>query len=297
MKRLGEKLLGVHSLLVLLFLYLPILILVVFSFNTSRLNVMWEGFTFNWYREMVMDRQIIGSLQNSLIVAGITTAVSTVMGTVTAMAMARYRFVGKRLLEGLLYIPIILPEIVMGISMLAFFTTVGVRLGLATIAMAHITFCTAFVVLVVRARLHGFDRTLERAAMDLGASPWMTFRRITLPLIAPGIWAGALIAFTLSLDDVIITFFTAGPGSTTLSLYVFSMVRLGVSPKVNALSTVILLVTFAAIILVYRGMIGGRRQEEPALKEEVERLVTEERFANDPAPAPSVSPGARGLHR
>ncbi len=261
MKRLAGRLLGIHSALVLLFLYAPILVLIIFSFNTSRLNVEWEGFTFDWYSELLQDRQILRSLQNSLVVACVSTLVSTVLGTMTAFALARHRFRGKRLLEAVLYIPIILPEIVMGISLLAFFSTVGMRLGLTTISIAHITFSTAFVALVVRARLHGFDRTLERAAADLGAGAWTTFRRITLPLIWPGILAGAVIAFTLSLDDVIITFFTSGPGSTTLSLYVFSMVRLGVSPKVNALSTSILLVTFVLVAIVARttGRPGGGR--------------------------------------
>lgn len=263
MRRLGRRLLRLHSVLVLLFLYAPILVLVVFSFNTSRLNVMWEGFTLDWYEELIRDRQIMRSLQNSLVVATVSTAVSTVLGTMTAFALARHRFRGKRILEAILYIPIILPEIVMGISLLAFFSTVGMRLGLTTISIAHITFSTAFVALVVRARLHGFDRTLERAAQDLGAGVWVTFWRVTLPLIWPGIVAGALIAFTLSLDDVIITFFTSGPGSTTLSLYVFSMVRLGVSPKVNALSTAILAVTFVLVAVVARGTSkrgGGRRE-------------------------------------
>ena len=254
MERIGRRLQWLHAALVLIFLYAPIAVLVLFSFNSSRLNVMWEGFTLDWYREAALDRQILRSLRNSLVVASISTVVSTILGTLTAFVLARYRFPGKRVLEGVLYIPIILPEIVMGISLLAFFTTVGMRLGITTISIAHITFCIAFVALVVRARLHGFDRTLERAAMDLGASPWVTFRRITFPLVAPGIWAGAVIAFTLSLDDVIITFFTAGAGSTTLSLYVFSMVRLGVSPKVNALTTVILVVTFAVVGLVARGI-------------------------------------------
>lgn len=257
---LSRRLLGVHALLVLLFLYAPIVVLVIFSFNSSRLNVMWESFTLQWYREALTDRQILRALQNSLVVGSISTVVSTVLGTVTAFALARHRFPGKRLLEGVLYIPIILPEIVMGISLLALFSTLGMRLGITTISIAHITFCTAFVALIVRARLHGFDRSLERAAMDLGAGPWTTFRRVTLPLAAPGIVAGALIAFTLSIDDVIITFFTSGPGSTTLSLYIFSMVRLGVSPKVNALSTLLLLFTFVVVGLVARAIYASLRR-------------------------------------
>src|SRR5690606_11876203 len=141
-------------------------VLVIYSFNTSRLNVMWEGFTLDWYRDVLMDRQILRALKNSLIVAGWSTLIATILGTLTALGMARYRFPGRRVLEGVLYIPIILPEIVMGISLLALFSTLGMRLGIATISIAHITFCTAFVALIVRARLHGFDRALERAAID-----------------------------------------------------------------------------------------------------------------------------------
>jgi len=248
----SERLLSVHGVLVLLFLYLPIAVLIVFSFNASRINVTWEGFTLDWYAQLATDRQIMRAVQNSLIIGSTSTIISTILGTLTALGLARHTFLGKRVLEGILYIPIILPEIVMGVSLLAFFATVGMRLGLMTVAIAHITFCTSFVVLIVRARLSRFDRNLERAAMDLGANPWTTFWRVTFPLISPGVWAGALIAFTLSLDDVIITFFTAGPGSTPLSLYVLSMVRTGVTPKINALSVVMLLVTFVLIAVVTR---------------------------------------------
>src|SRR5690606_38588617 len=194
----GKRLLGLHAWLVFALLYLPIVVLVAFSFNASRLNVVWEGFTLQWYGEMVRDAAIVRAARNSLIVATVSTIVSTLLGTLTAFALARHRFRWKRWLEGLLYIPIILPEIVMGISLLAFFALVGMRLSLTTMIIAHITFCAAFVSVVVRARLHGLDRTLERAAMDLGANEWRTFWKVTFPLVSPGIIAGALIAFTLS---------------------------------------------------------------------------------------------------
>jgi len=258
MGRWGKRLLGLHAWLVFAFLYLPIVVLVAFSFNASRLNVVWEGFTLQWYGEMVRDAAIVRAARNSLIVATVSTIVSTLLGTLTAFALARHRFRWKRWLEGLLYIPIILPEIVMGISLLAFFALVGMRLSLTTMIIAHITFCAAFVSVVVRARLHGLDRTLERAAMDLGANEWRTFWKVTFPLVSPGIIAGALIAFTLSLDDVIISFFTAGPGSTTLPLYVLSMVRLGVNPKVNALSATMLVVTFLLMTIAYLLPMGRR---------------------------------------
>lgn len=255
MGRLARRLLTAHAIVVFLFLYLPIAVLIAYSFNTSRLNVVWEGFTTGWYLEMARDAQILRAARNSLIAAGLTTLIATPLGTLTAFALARHRFRGKQLLEGLIYIPIILPEIVMGISLLALFSLVGIRLGLATVVVSHVTFCASFVTVVVRARLHGMDPMLERAAMDLGANPWRTFWKVTLPLVSPGILAGALIAFTLSLDDVIIAFFTSGPGSTTLPLYVLSMVRLGVSPKVNALSASMLAVT-----LLCMGLALGLRQ-------------------------------------
>jgi len=263
MMRFARRLLTAHAVVVFLFLYLPIAVLIAFSFNASRLNVVWEGFTTGWYVEMARDAQILRSARNSLVVASLTTLIATPLGTVTAFALARYRFRGKQLLEGLLYIPIILPEIVMGISLLAFFSLVGIRLGIATVVVSHITFCAAFVTVVVRARLHGMDPVLERAAMDLGANAWRTFWKVTLPLVSPGILAGALIAFTLSLDDVIIAFFTTGPGATTLPLYVLSMVRLGVSPKVNALSAAMLAVTLHCIGIAFglrQRRLHGRRR-------------------------------------
>lgn len=274
MGRWGKRLLGLHAWLVFAFLYLPIVVLVAFSFNASRLNVVWEGFTLQWYGEMVRDAAIVRAARNSLIVATVSTIVSTLLGTLTAFALARHRFRWKRWLEGLLYIPIILPEIVMGISLLAFFSLVGMRLSLTTMIIAHITFCAAFVSVVVRARLHGLDRTLERAAMDLGANEWRTFWKVTFPLVSPGIIAGALIAFTLSLDDVIISFFTAGPGSTTLPLYVLSMVRLGVNPKVNALSATMLVVTFLLMTIAYLLPMGRRmRRAATGTQNQPEQII------------------------
>ncbi|MCL5676869.1 MAG: ABC transporter permease, partial [Firmicutes bacterium] len=238
--------------LVYLFLYAPILVLIIFSFNTSRLNATWQGFTLAWYGKLFQDHVILEATRNSLWVAFISTLVSTALGTATALGMHRFRFWGKAAVEALLYIPIVIPEIVMGVSLLAFYVLIGLRLGLTTIVIAHIAFSISFVVVVVRARLHGFDHSLEEAAMDLGANPWATFRRVTLPLIMPGVAAGGMMAFTLSLDDFIITFFAAGPGSTTLPLRIYSMVKTAVTPEVNALSTVILIFTLTLIILAER---------------------------------------------
>lgn len=239
--------LAVHSLLTLIFLWLPIIVLIAFSFNTSRVNVVWQGFTFSWYGELVEDVAVLRATRNTLVVALTSTVLSTVLGTMAAFALSRHRFPGRRVLEGLLYVPIVLPEIVLGISLLATFRLLGFNLGLLTVILAHVTFCTPFVALVVRARLQGLDPSLERAAMDLGADEWTTFRRVTLPLVLPGVAAGALLALTVSIDDFIITFFTAGPGSTTLPLHVFSMVKFGVSPKINALSTLMLVATLGLV--------------------------------------------------
>lgn len=235
--------LAAHSLLTLAFLWVPIAILIAFSFNTSRVNVVWQGFTLDWYGELFRDVEVLRATRNTLVVAAASTLLSTFLGTMAAFALTRHRFPGRRIMEALLYVPVVLPEIVLGISLLATFRLLSMNLGLLTVILSHVTFCTPFVALVVRARLHGLDPSLERAAMDLGADEWTTFRRVTLPLVLPGIVAGALLALTVSIDDFIITFFTAGPGSTTLPLHVFSMVKFGVSPKINALSTLMLIIT------------------------------------------------------
>ncbi len=242
--------LRLYAVLGFAYLYVPILILVLFSFNLSKYSVSWEGFTLRWYHELFDDRFVWEATRNTLIIATISALVSTTIGTAAALALQRHRFPGKGFCEATLYIPIIIPEVVMGIAMLAFFAQAGFQLGLGTIIIAHIAFCIPFVTLTVRARLHGFDRRIEEAAMDLGANEWVTFWRITLPIIMPGVLAGGLLAFTLSLDDYIITLFTAGPGSTTLPLRVFAMLRHAVTPKVNALSTLWILAVFVLLILV-----------------------------------------------
>lgn len=241
--------LRIFAFLAYLYLYLPILILVIFSFNTQKLNVRWEGFTLQWYGELLQDRDVMLATRNSLVVAFVSTLAATIIGTMAALALQRYRFRGFNLAESLLYIPVIIPEVVMGIALLAFFAQMGFTLGLGTITLAHIAFNIPFVTLVVRARLHGFDKTIEDAAMDLGANEWTTFWRVTLPTIMPGVMAGALLAFTLSLDDYVITYFTAGPGSTTLPLRIFSMVRFAVTPEVNALSTIWVVTVFVLLLL------------------------------------------------
>jgi spermidine/putrescine transport system permease protein len=231
------------------YLYLPIVLLVLFSFNTSKFSVRMEGLTLRWYQDLFNDRAIWEATRNTLIVGFTSTAVSTVIGTAAALALHRYPFRGKGVAEATLYIPVIIPEVVMGIALLAFFAQAGITLGLPTIIIAHIAFSIPFVTLTVRARLHGLDRAIEEAAMDLGANEIITFWRVTLPMIMPGVLSGALLAFTLSLDDYIITLFTAGPGSTTLPLRVFSMLRQAVTPKVNALSSLWMLVILIVLVL------------------------------------------------
>ena len=249
--------LRIYAVLAFIYLYLPILILIIFSFNTQKINVRWEGFTLDWYKVLFNDQNVILATRNTLIIATVSTIVATIIGTMAALALQRYRFPGHSVAESGLYIPVIIPEVVMGISLLAFFASIGLTLGLGSITLSHIAFSIPFVTLVVRARLHGFDKSIEEAAMDLGANEVTTFWRVTLPTIMPGVLAGALLAFTLSLDDYVITYFTSGPGSTTLPLRIFSMVRFSVTPEVNALSTLWVLTIFVVLLI---GQIAQRRQ-------------------------------------
>jgi len=263
----GWAVLNLTVYLTFIFLYAPIIVMSIFSFNASRQVQVWMGFTLDWYARMIADERVRVAAQNSLVIALVSTIVSTVIGTLTALALERTRFRVKRMYEAAMYLPIIVPEIVMAIALLVFFNLAftwldqffGLKLkfGHGTITIAHIAFSFPFVAVVVRARLADFDRTLEQAAQDLGANEWQTFRHITLPLLMPGIIAGALLAFTLSIDDFVITFFTAGVGSTTLPLEIYGRVRRGITPDVNALSTVMLL---ASIVLVLGSLLFQRRR-------------------------------------
>jgi spermidine/putrescine transport system permease protein len=231
-----------------IFLYVPIIILVIFSFNSSRFVTSWAGFSFRWYGELFRNEAMMVALKNSLIVAVASTLISTVFGTMVALAMERRRFVGKMAFDALLYLPIIIPDIAMAVMLLLFFVWANIGLSLITIIIAHVAFNISFVAIVVRARLVGFDRSLEEAAQDLGANELQTFWHITLPLLMPGILAGALLAFTLSLDDFVITFFTAGVGSTTLPLRIYSMVKLGITPEINAISSLMLAASMTLVM-------------------------------------------------
>ncbi len=271
--------------LVYVFLYAPIVVLILFSFNASRANVTFEGFVpsfsdkvvmdgslvlsspcgpFHWFCELAKDKDVAEAAGNTLTIAIISTLVSSVIGTMAALSLQRYEFKLKPFSQLSLYIPIVIPEIVMGIGILTLFSQLfGVinsslgltgdsrlSMGLGTVIVSHIAFSVPFVTLVVQARLQGFDKSYEEAAMDLGANEWTTFRRVTLPMILPGVLSGALLAFTLSLDDFVITFFTNGPGSTTLPIYVYGLLRRIITPQVNALSTVWILTVFSVVLIL-----------------------------------------------
>ena len=268
-----SPLLTLFTFMVYVFLYAPIVVLIIFAFNSSRQNVVFEGVVnrgpcgpFYWFCQLANNQDAIEAAGNTLEIAITSTILSTIIGTMAALALQRYRFRLKFLSEVSLYIPIVIPEIVMGISLLVLFNAVftglngalgltgdgRLGLGVGTVIVSHIAFSVPFVVLTVRARLHSFDKAVEEAAMDLGANEWVTFWRVTLPLIMPGVISGAMLAFTLSLDDFIITFFTNGPGSTTLPIYVYGLLRRTITPEVNALSTVWIVVVLTAVLLSRR---------------------------------------------
>lgn len=231
-----------------IFLYFPIASLIVFSFNNSRRNITWQGFTFKYYIKAYYNESLFEAFINSLIVAGISTVVSTLLGTMLGLALHRFRFPAKNAFDGWVHLPIVIPEICMGVAMMAFFSRLNIPLGLFTITVSHIAFTIPFVAVVIRSRMAGFDFSLEESSRDLGASQFQTFMHITFPYMMPGIIAGALLALTLSLDDFVITFFTSGPGSTTLPIKIFSMVRFSVTPEVNAASTVLIVLTLVLAV-------------------------------------------------
>lgn len=266
---MSGRLLGLYGLLFFLFIYAPMFIVFVYSFNANPINMMsWSGFTFDWYRSIFglsnqlteqalyveSTEQLANAVANSLIVALTTTAISTVIGTAAALAMARYRFRLKAFYRMLLFMPMIIPDIVLGIALLIYFVTIGVTLGLGTIIIGHCTFLCSYVFIVVSARLAGMDRNVEEASADLGAGPWQTFRRVTLPLILPGVVGGALLAFIISMDDLVITYFIAGVDSTTLPVFIYGMLRRGIKPEINAIASLMILFSLlvAAIGLYLR---------------------------------------------
>ena len=235
--------------LVFLFLYLPIVVLIFFSFNDTKLNILFEGFTFKWYSVLFTNRSLIDAFKNTLVVAVISTFISTIIGTISAFGMTKYDFYGKKLINFLLYIPIVIPEIVIGIALLSIYTLFRLELGMFSLILAHISFAIPFVIISVRSVLENMDPNLELVASDLGASKLKTFFYVIIPSLMPGILSGAQLAFTLSLDDVVISYFTSGPGSNTLPLHIFSMIKTGVTPDVNALISIMLMIIFVILTL------------------------------------------------
>jgi putrescine transport system permease protein len=232
------------------FLYLPILLLVIYSFNDSRLVTVWGGFSTRWYGELFRNEPLMTAAWVTVRIAFVSALIATVLGTLAAISLTRHgRFRGRALFTGMIYAPMVMPEVITGLSLLLLFVAIDLGRGFWTISIAHTTFSMCFVTVVVQSRLIGFDRSLEEAALDLGAPPWKVFATVTLPLIAPAIIAGFLLAFTLSMDDLVIASFTSGPGATTLPMRIYSSVRLGVTPEINAASTILVgLVTLAVII-------------------------------------------------
>ncbi|HZF55497.1 MAG TPA: ABC transporter permease [Polyangiaceae bacterium] len=256
--KLTDMVLKSWTIVILIFLYLPILLLVIYSFNNSKLNIVWEGFTFKWYQQLwgeivahLGDERrspLVESLNNSLIIAGFTTIFSVILGTAGAWLLYRFRYPALRSISTLIFLPMIIPEIIMGISLLIFFKTIDLELGFTTVIISHVTFCFPFVLIAVQARLAGVDPALEEAAMDLGATPLKAFFLIMVPYLLPAIISGALMSFTLSLDELIVTYFTRGPKSETLPIKVFGMAKVGLNPILNTISTVFIVLTAMLVV-------------------------------------------------
>ena len=254
------RLLSIYSVFFFIFLYAPVILIVIYSFNANPINIMiWDGFTLDWYRSILgmetslseatsyvdSTDQLLSSLLNSLIVASSATLIATLLGTSAALAIARYRFKLQPFYRLLLFIPMVMPDIVLGIALLIFFVSAGLTLGNETIIIGHCTFLTSYVFIVVSSRLAGMDPITEAASADLGANEWQTFRRITLPLIMPGVIGGALLSFIISMDDLVITYFISGVDSTTLPVFILGMIRRGIKPEINAIATLMLIFSIA----------------------------------------------------
>ncbi|NIZ10392.1 ABC transporter permease subunit [Pseudooceanicola sp. HF7] len=248
----------------LAFLYLPMVILVFYSFNASKLVTVWAGFSTKWYGELFRNEAFLDAALVTLKVAVISSTLATVLGTMAAFVLIRLgRFLGRTVFSGMIYAPLVMPDVITGLSLLLLFIGLGVDRGVFTIVLAHTTFCMCYVSVVVSSRLSSFDTSLEEAALDLGCTPWQAFRLVTLPIIAPAVISGWLLAFTLSLDDLVISSFAAGPSSTTLPMKIFSAVRLGVSPEINALSTIMIgIVAFGVVIFSIMSKRATVRQQQ-----------------------------------
>lgn len=232
-----------------LFLYFPLVTLVAFSFNSYKRGFIWKGFSLKWYEKALNNQSLHEAFFNSMHVAAVSTVVSTALGAMLGLALYRYWFPWKGTYEGIAHLPIVIPEICMAVAMVTFFWAVGIELSLSTVIVSHIAFTIPFVAVVVRARMAGFDKSLEEASRDLGASEWQTFWYVTFPYMIPGLVAGALMAFVLSLDDFVITFFTAGVGDNTFPVKIYSMLRFSVTPEVNAASTILIVITLSLTLV------------------------------------------------
>ena len=265
-QKFSKQLFSIYGIIFFTFIYLPLLTVIFLSFNSNPINMMvWDGFTFDWYKSIFgystkLDEdaiylestdQLLSSLKNSLIVSITTTTISTIIGTMTALALARFRFKFKSFYRALIFLPMLIPDIVLGIALLIFFVTIGIKLSLLSIIIGHCTFLSSYVFIVVSARLAGMNETLEEASFDLGANRLTTFRKITLPLISPGIIGGALLAFIISLDDLVITYFISGVGSTTLPVFIYGIMRRGIKPEINAIATLMIV---ASLIIAGAGL-------------------------------------------
>jgi len=249
------------------FLYLPIVILIIFSFNASKLVTVWGGFSTQWYGSLFRNQAFIDAAWVTIRVGILSATVATVLGTMAALALTRYtRFRGRVLFSGMVFAPLVMPEVITGLSLLLLFVAVGLDRGFLTVTLAHITFSMCFVAVVVQSRLMTFDRSLEEAAMDLGATPVKTFFQVTLPVILPAIVSGWMLAFTLSLDDLVIASFTSGPGATTLPMKIYSQVRLGVTPEINAACTI--LIGVVALGVIAASIVNKRREVQRRLDEQ-----------------------------
>jgi len=249
MRTAGNLLFKIYIASVYAFLYLPIFVLIILSFNKSRWTTIWEGFSLQWYGKLITNKILLNSLKNSLIIAFLATFISTVFGTIGAMALRKLDFKLKESFKLIVYLPIIIPEIVLAGSLLSFFGFVKITLGFTTVIIAHVVFSISYVILIVLARLQNIEREIEESALDLGANEFEVFKRITLPLLSPAIISASLIVFTLSIDDYLITSFVSGVASTTLPLQIYSMLKTSVTPEINAISTIMLRTTTTAIIL------------------------------------------------
>ena len=234
---------------VYLFLYVPLVVVVAYSFNRSRLGAEWTGFTLHWYQVLFADAEMMRAAWNSLVIGLVASVSATVFGTLAGLALHKFRL---RLLPVLIVTPLAIPDILWGVSLLVFFVLLNLTLGMLSVILAHVAFCISYVAVVVRARLSGMDESLVEAARDLGATAWGSFRFVTLPLMAPGIIAGALLAFTMSIDDFVITFFTAGVGTTTLPLKIYTMIKVAVTPEINAVSTLLMALTMILVLSIAR---------------------------------------------